>query len=87
MAPSVPMETRRRRAKELEEIGASNREAFARSFIGKAVEVCIESDGNGYSEEYVHCILDGAAQRRSLVMAKVTDYFPQTASLSATIRT
>jgi tRNA A37 methylthiotransferase MiaB len=86
MAPSVPVETRRRRAKELEEIGASNREAFARSFIGKGVEVCIERDGSGYSGEYLHCILDAAAPRRSLAKVMVTDYFPKTRSLFATIR-
>jgi hypothetical protein len=86
MVPSVPIEIRRQRAKELEKIGALNREAFARSIIGKEVEVCVERDGNGYSEEYVHCILEGTAPRRSLVMAKVKDYFPQTGSLSATIR-
>ena len=86
MTPAVPVEIRRKRAKELEALGAANREAFARSFIGKEVEVCIEKDGNGYSGEYVHCVLDGDAPRRSLAKARVVDYFPKTGSLSATIR-
>ena len=86
MTPVVPVEIRRKRAKELEAIGSANREAFARSFIGKEVEVCIEKDGNGYSAEYVHCVLEGSAPRRSLAKAQVTDYFPKTGSLSATIR-
>ena len=86
MTPVVPVEIRRKRANELEAIGSANREAFARSFIGKEVEVCIEKDGNGYSAEYVHCVLEGSAPRRSLAKAQVTDYFPKTGSLSATIR-
>jgi tRNA A37 methylthiotransferase MiaB len=53
MTPAVPVEIRRKRAKELEALGAANRETFAKSFIGKEVEVCIEKDGNGYSGEYL----------------------------------
>ena len=85
MSPIVPVDIRRRRAKELEAIGAMRREEFARSFIGGKIEVCVENDGNGYSGEYLHCVLEGTAERRSLVEARVDDYFPQTGSLSATI--
>lgn len=86
MNPVVPVEVRRARAKELETIAAVNHERFARSFIGRDVEVCVERDGNGRTDEYVRCLLKGAAPRRSLVRAVADDYFPKTGSLSATIR-
>ena len=87
MVPAIPPETRRRRAKELESIGIANREKFAGTFIGSEVQVCIEKDGNGYSDEYLHCILEGTAPRRSIVTANVTDYSPKNHSLFATICT
>ena len=86
MKPSVPVELRRARAKELEAIAAANHQKFARSLIGQEVEVCVERDGNGRTDEYVRCLLKGSAPRRSLVRAVVDDYFPKTGSLSATIR-
>jgi len=86
MKPSVPVEVRRARAKELESIAAANHELFARSLIGQEVEVCVERDGNGRTDEYVRCLLKGTAPRRSIVRAVVDDYFPKTGSLSATIR-
>ena len=86
MKPSVPVEVRRTRAKELEAIAAANHEKFARSLIGQEVQVCVERDGNGRTDEYVRCVLKGSAPRRSIVRAMVDDYFPKTGSLSATIR-
>ena len=86
MKPSVPVEVRRARAKELETIAAVNHEKFARSLIGQEVQVCVERDGNGRTDEYVRCVLKGTAPRRSIVRAMVDDYFPKTGSLSATIR-
>ena len=86
MNPVVPVEVRRARAKELEAIASANHERFARSFIGRDVEVCVERDGNGRTDESVRCLLKGFAPRRSLVRVKVDDYFPKTGSLSATIR-
>ena len=85
MSPSVPPEIRRERARELEAIGEANREAFARSFVGREVTVCVEKDGNGHTDEYLRCRLKGSAPRRSLVRAAVDDYFPKTGMLSATI--
>ena len=82
----VPVEVRRARAKELETIAAANHELFARSLIGQEVQVCVERDGNGRTDEYVRCVLKGTAPRRSIVRAMVDDYFPKTGSLSATIR-
>ena len=86
MRPAVPVEVRRGRAKELEAIAAVNHEMFARNLVGQEVEVCVERDGNGRTDEYVRCVLKGSAPRRSIVRAKVDDYFPKTGSLSATIR-
>ena len=86
MTPVVPVEVRRARAKELEIIAVANHERFARSLIGQEVEVCVERDGNGRTDEYVRCLLKGTAPRRSIVRAVVDDYFPKTGSLSATIR-
>ena len=82
----VPVEVRRARAMELETIATANHELFGRSLIGQEVEVCVERDGNGRTDEYVRCLLKGTAPRRSLVRAVVDDYFPKTGSLSATIR-
>ena len=85
MKPVVPVEVRRARAKELETIAAANHELFARSLIGQEVQVCVERDGNGRTDEYVRCVLKGTAPRQSIVRAMVDDYFPKTSSLSATI--
>ena len=86
MKPSVPVEVRRARAKELESIAAANQERFARNLMGQEVEVCVERDGNGRTDEYMRCLLKGDAPRRSLVRAMVDNYFPKTGLLSATIR-
>ena len=85
MKPVVPVAIRRARAKELERIGAANRAAYAQSLIGKEVVICVEKDGNGRTDGYLRCILQGSAPRRSLVTARVKDYFPKTDALSATI--
>ena len=87
MTPSVPVAVRRQRAKELEQIVAANRNAFAKTLIGQRVSVCVEKDGNGRTDEYLRCELIGRAARRSIVMAMVKDYFPKTDVISATIRT
>ena len=85
MSPSVPVGIRRARARELESIGAKNPEIFARGLIGQEVTVCMERDGSGRTDEYMRCLLNGNAKRRSLVRARVDDYFPKTGMLSATI--
>ena len=85
MKPVVPVAIRRARAKDLECIGAANRAAYAQNLIGQTVVVCVEKDGNGRTDGYLRCLLKGTAPRRSLVRAKVKDYFPKTGALSATI--
>ena len=66
-------------------ICAANRAAYAHALVGQEVVVCVEKDGNGRTDDYLRCLLDGRAPRRSLVRAKVTEYFPKTGALSATI--
>ena len=85
MRPVVPVAVRRARAREIERIGAANRAAYAQALIGKEVMVCVEKDGNGRTDGYLRCILNGSAPRRSLVRAEVKEYFPKTGTLSATI--
>ena len=85
MKPVVPVAIRRARAKDLERIGAASRAAYAQNLIGQTVVVCVEKDGNGRTDGYLRCLLKGTAPRRSLVRAKVKDYFPKTGALSATI--
>lgn len=85
MTPVIPMEVRKARAKELEIIASANNETFAKNLVGQKVVVCVERDGNGRSDEYMRCLLKGTSKRRSLVCAKVDDYFPKLGALSATI--
>lgn len=87
MSPTVPAALRRARAKELERIGAANRDAFAEALAGEEVVVCVERDGNGRTDGYLRCILEGTAPRSSLAHATVKKYFPKSGALSATIRT
>lgn len=86
MGGAVPVAVRRARAKELESIGAANREAFASTLTGQDVEVCVERGGTGRTSCNMRCILEGAAPRRSLVRATVKKYFPKSGAISATIR-
>ncbi len=80
MGGSVPPEIRRARARELEDIGRAKREAFAKSFIGQEVEVCVERDNSGWTAEYLKCAIKApkdltdlkrTLSRRSLVKAQV----------------
>lgn len=80
MGGSVPPEVRRARARELEDIGRAKREAFAKSFIGQEVEVCVERDNSGWTAEYLKCAIKApkdladlkrTLSRRSLVKAQV----------------
>ena len=55
MDGAVPLAVRRARAKELEKIGQTQRRAFAASFLGHEVEVCIERNRAGWTAEYLKC--------------------------------
>ena len=95
MPGAVPRATRRARAKEIAQIGESNRASFAEALIGKDVEVCVERDGNGRTDEGLRCILEdnsgvrvqSSEWRKAIVTATAKKYFPQTGAISATIRT
>lgn len=77
MDESVPLAVRRARAKEIEAIGQDKRRAFASSFLGKPVEVCIERNQTGWTAEYLKCTLtaphgtEKPAARRNLVCGHV----------------
>ncbi len=71
MDEAVPTGVRHARAKELDAIGRDLRVAFARTFRGQAVEVCVERDGNGWTGEYLRCVLPPGLPRRSLVRLRV----------------
>ena len=81
MDGSIPPALRRARARELEKLGQAKRRAFAESFLGQNVEVCIESDNTGWTAEYLKCSFDltGCKRpkdllplaRRSLVQGRV----------------
>lgn len=73
MTGAVPREIRLQRARELEEIGRRSRRDFALGFMGREVEVCVEKDGNGWTAEYLRCLLPPGLPRRSLVRVRVVD--------------
>ncbi len=68
-AGSVPHSMRKQRAKELIAIGKEKRAVYARSWIGKPVDLLVEKfdrDGNarGWSGEYLPCRLKGIAEEQ-----------------------
>ncbi|MGN0847402.1 MAG: radical SAM protein [Kiritimatiellia bacterium] len=68
MAGALPRAVRRARARQIEALGRARRAAFAQSFVGQTVQVCVERDGlHGWTAEYLPCKLKGPARRRSLV--------------------
>ncbi len=74
MDGAVPVAVRRARAKELDAIGAAQRKAFAASFLGRNVEVCIERGNTGWTAEYLKCTFAGTVvklRRRSLAQGRV----------------
>ncbi|MGN0853609.1 MAG: radical SAM protein [Kiritimatiellia bacterium] len=74
MTGALPRAVRMARAKELERLGQARRAAFARSFIGQTVDVCVERGGDhGWTAEYLPCRLATPAPRRSLVAVAVRD--------------
>lgn len=64
---SVPMATRKARAKKIIELGQNQRQAYLQSFVGRAVAVLVEKHdprtglGRGWSAEYLPCQVQGAA--------------------------
>ena len=72
MDGSVPRSVRLVRARNLTALGRIQRAAFAQSFLGREVEVCVESGGeHGWTDAYLPCKWKGPAERRSLVRTRV----------------
>lgn len=72
MPGAMPRAIRLERARELNLAARELNAAFARSFIGSTVEVCVEAGGlEGRTAEYLHCRLSTPAPRRSLAKTKV----------------
>ena len=72
MDGSVPRPVRLVRTRNLTALGRIQRAAFAQSFLGREVEVCVESGGeHGWTDAYLPCKWKGPADRRSLVRTRV----------------
>ena len=72
MDGALPRVVRLARARELTELGRRQREAFAKSFLNREVEVCVERGGeHGWTSAYLPCKWEGPAERRSLVLKRV----------------
>ena len=72
MDGSIPRSVRLVRARNLTALGRCQREAFAQTFLGREVEVCVERGGeHGWTDAYLPCKWEGPAERRSLVRKRV----------------
>ena len=72
MDGALPRAVRLARARELTALGQRQREAFAQTFLGREVEVCVERGGeHGWTSSYLPCKWKGPAERRSLVRKRV----------------
>ena len=72
MDGAVPRSVRLVRARNLTALGRVQRTAFARTFLGREVEVCVERGGeHGWTDAYLPCKWKGPAERRSLVRKRV----------------
>lgn len=70
----VPKEIRSARAHELSSLIRAKRAKFAKSFIGKVVEIIIENEKHcsGWTGEYLQCKVTGSVPRKSLARIFVT---------------
>ncbi len=72
MDGAIPRSVRLVRARNLTAIGRAQRAAFAQTFLGREVEVCVERGGeHGWTNAYLPCKWKGPAERRSLVRKRV----------------
>lgn len=69
----VPQDVRVDRAKELAAAAGSMRNAFAKTFLGKTVEIVVEADNgcSGWTSEYLPCSALGVVPRKSLARIRV----------------
>ena len=69
----IARELKSSRAHELKDLASAARRKFARSFVGKTVEVVVEDEkkGTGWTGEYLPCKIEGSAvHRKELVQAR-----------------
>ena len=72
MDGAIPRSVRLVRARNLTALGRVQRAAFAQTFLGREVEVCVERGGeHGWTDAYLPCKWEGPAERRSLVRKRV----------------
>jgi threonylcarbamoyladenosine tRNA methylthiotransferase MtaB len=72
MPNQLPRPVRLARARELNIAARELNIAFARAFVGRTVETCVEAGGlDGRTAEYLRCRLSVPAPRRSLVRAEI----------------
>jgi len=72
MDGAIPRSERLVRARNLTALGHVQRAAFAQTFLGREVEVCVERGGeHGWTSAYLPCKWEGPAERRSLVRKRV----------------
>ena len=72
MDGALPRAVRLARARNLTALGRVQRAAFAQTFLGREVEVCVERGGeHGWTDSYLLCKWKGPAKRRSLVRKRV----------------
>lgn len=68
----LPRAVRLARARNLTDLGRVQRAAFAQTFLGREVEVCVERGGeHGWTSAYLPCKWKGPAERRSLVRKRI----------------
>ncbi len=70
--PQLPAPLRKERAALLREKGTARMRAFLASCVGRRVEVLVERDGKGRSEQFAPVRLDGEFAAGALVPARVT---------------
>ena len=72
MDGAIPRSVRLVRARNLTALGRAQRAAFAQTFLGREVEVCVERGGeHGWTDAYLPCKWKGPAERRSLVRKRI----------------
>ena len=72
MDGTLPRTVRMVRARNLTALGHAQRAAFAQTFLGREVEVCVERGGeHGWTDAYLPCKWKGPAERRSLIRKRV----------------
>jgi threonylcarbamoyladenosine tRNA methylthiotransferase MtaB len=72
--PDLPAAVKRERLGRLERQARSEAESVCRRFVGREVEVLVESGRRGYTERYLHAeVVDGAPEPGRLVRVRATD--------------